>query len=147
MEICKGSLLLYVSLCTWMLYMYFSLSGCYLLSHFTSNMVSRVSFLLSPPPLLSRSPPPPSAARRGRRRPAMAGEDHLSSFPPLSSPLAAVTAQPVCVAAPVWPSAVAPARVFGCACFPSLSATATHKLAPRSSRCAILGYSPDHKGY
>jgi hypothetical protein len=26
-------------------------------------------------------------------------------------------------------------RVFGCSCYPNLSATATHKLAPRSSLC------------
>jgi hypothetical protein len=38
-------------------------------------------------------------------------------------------------------------QVFGCACYPNTSATASHKLAPRSTRCAFLGYSPDHKGY
>jgi hypothetical protein len=38
-------------------------------------------------------------------------------------------------------------RVFGCACYPNLSAKATHKLAPRSTRCIFLGYSADHKGY
>jgi histone deacetylase 1/2 len=38
-------------------------------------------------------------------------------------------------------------RVFGCACYPNLSATATHKLAPRSSLCIFLGYSSNHKGY
>ena len=37
-------------------------------------------------------------------------------------------------------------RVFGCACYPNTSATASHKLAPRSTR-VFLGYSPDHKGY
>ena len=37
-------------------------------------------------------------------------------------------------------------RVFGCACYHNISATATHKLAPRSTR-VFLGYSPDHKGY
>lgn len=26
-------------------------------------------------------------------------------------------------------------RVFGCVCYPNLSATAPHKLAPRSTRC------------
>jgi hypothetical protein len=38
-------------------------------------------------------------------------------------------------------------RVFGCACYPNMSATAPHKLAPRSTRCVFLGYSSDHKGY
>ncbi|WVZ96618.1 hypothetical protein U9M48_042233 [Paspalum notatum var. saurae] len=38
-------------------------------------------------------------------------------------------------------------RVFGCAGYPNTSATAPHKLAPRSTRCVFLGYSPDHKGY
>jgi hypothetical protein len=38
-------------------------------------------------------------------------------------------------------------RVFGCACYPNTSATAPHKLSPRSTRCLFLGYSPDHKGY
>jgi hypothetical protein len=37
-------------------------------------------------------------------------------------------------------------RVFGCACYPNTSATAPHKLSPRSTRCLFLGYSPDHKG-
>jgi hypothetical protein len=38
-------------------------------------------------------------------------------------------------------------RVFGCACYPNTSATDTHKLSPRSTRCLFLGYSPGHKGY
>jgi hypothetical protein len=38
-------------------------------------------------------------------------------------------------------------RVFGCACYPNTSATAPHKLSPRSTRCLFLGYSSDHKGY
>jgi hypothetical protein len=38
-------------------------------------------------------------------------------------------------------------RVFGCACYPNTSATAPHKLSPRSTRCLFLGYSLDHKGY
>jgi hypothetical protein len=38
-------------------------------------------------------------------------------------------------------------RVFGCACYPNLSAQAPHKLAPQSTRCAFLGYSADHKDY
>ena len=38
-------------------------------------------------------------------------------------------------------------RVFGCTCYPNLTATASHKLAPRSTLCAFLGLSSDHKGY
>jgi hypothetical protein len=38
-------------------------------------------------------------------------------------------------------------RVFWCACYPNTAATAPHKLAPRSTLCVFLGYSPDHKGY
>jgi hypothetical protein len=38
-------------------------------------------------------------------------------------------------------------RVFGCGCYPNLSATAAHKLAPRSTLCVFLGYSTHHKGY
>ena len=38
-------------------------------------------------------------------------------------------------------------RVFGCKCYPNMSATAIHKLAPRSVLCVFLGYSAHHKGY
>jgi hypothetical protein len=38
-------------------------------------------------------------------------------------------------------------RVFGCTCYPNIAATAPHKLAPRSTRCVLLGYSSDHNGY
>jgi len=38
-------------------------------------------------------------------------------------------------------------RVFGCLCYPNLSATAINKLAPRSAMCVFLGYPSDHKGY
>jgi hypothetical protein len=38
-------------------------------------------------------------------------------------------------------------RIFGCTCYPNMTATASHKLSPRSTRCVFLGYSTDHKGY
>ena len=38
-------------------------------------------------------------------------------------------------------------RVFSCKCYPNMSATAPHKLAPRSVLCVFLGYSAHHKGY
>jgi hypothetical protein len=38
-------------------------------------------------------------------------------------------------------------QVFGCACYPDTSATAPHKLAPRSYQCVFLRYSSEHKGY
>jgi hypothetical protein len=38
-------------------------------------------------------------------------------------------------------------RVFGCTCYPNMTAIAPHKLSPRSTRCVFLGYSADHKGY
>jgi hypothetical protein len=38
-------------------------------------------------------------------------------------------------------------RVFGCLCYPNLSATAPHKLAPRSTSCVFLGYPHSQKGY
>jgi hypothetical protein len=37
--------------------------------------------------------------------------------------------------------------VFGCVCYPNMFATTPHKLAPRSTWCVFIGYSPDHKGY
>ena len=36
---------------------------------------------------------------------------------------------------------------FGCSCYPNLTSTTPHKLAPRSTLCTFLGYSLDHKGY
>ena len=38
-------------------------------------------------------------------------------------------------------------RVFGCLCYPNQSATAPHKLAPRSTACVFLGYPASHRGY
>jgi hypothetical protein len=37
--------------------------------------------------------------------------------------------------------------IFGCTCYPNMTATAPHKLSPRSTQCVFLGYSADHKGY
>jgi hypothetical protein len=37
--------------------------------------------------------------------------------------------------------------IFGCKCYPNISATVAHKLAPRSTTCVFLGYSSEHKGY
>jgi transposase InsO family protein len=38
-------------------------------------------------------------------------------------------------------------HVFGCLCYPNISATTAHKLSPRSVPCVFLGYSTSHKGY
>ena len=38
-------------------------------------------------------------------------------------------------------------RVFGSTCYPNLSATPRHELAPRSTKCVFLGYPSHHKGY
>jgi hypothetical protein len=38
-------------------------------------------------------------------------------------------------------------RVFGCACYPNMSATGPHNLAPLSACYVFLGYSDHHKGY
>lgn len=38
-------------------------------------------------------------------------------------------------------------RVFGCICYPNLSTTASHMIAPHSTMCVFLGYSAQHKGY
>jgi hypothetical protein len=38
-------------------------------------------------------------------------------------------------------------RVFGCLCYPDTSATATHKLSPRSVPYVFLRYPSSHKGY
>jgi hypothetical protein len=37
--------------------------------------------------------------------------------------------------------------VFGCTYYPNTTATVPHKLSPRSTRCVLLGYSANHKGY
>jgi hypothetical protein len=38
-------------------------------------------------------------------------------------------------------------RIFGCTCYPNMTATVPHKLFLRSTQCVFLGYSADHKGY
>ncbi|KAK1417324.1 hypothetical protein QVD17_26451 [Tagetes erecta] len=38
-------------------------------------------------------------------------------------------------------------RVFGCACYPNMSAIQPHKLSPRSIQCVFLGYPSDFRGY
>jgi hypothetical protein len=38
-------------------------------------------------------------------------------------------------------------HVFGCLCYPNISATTAHKLSPRSVPCVFLGYPTSHKGY
>ena len=38
-------------------------------------------------------------------------------------------------------------RAFRCTCYPNLTATTPHKLAPLSALCVFIGYSSDHKGY
>ncbi|KAL8153802.1 hypothetical protein V2J09_011562 [Rumex salicifolius] len=38
-------------------------------------------------------------------------------------------------------------RVFGCLCYPNVTATAPHKLTPRSRPCVFLGYALQHRGY
>jgi hypothetical protein len=38
-------------------------------------------------------------------------------------------------------------RMFDCASYPNTSATAPHKLSPRSTQCLFLGYFPDHNEY
>src|SRR5688572_15353571 len=38
-------------------------------------------------------------------------------------------------------------RIFCCTCYPNISTTAPHKLAPHSTLYIFLGYSAHHKGY
>jgi hypothetical protein len=38
-------------------------------------------------------------------------------------------------------------RVFGCLCYPNITATTTHKFSPRSVACVFIGYPNDHRGY
>ncbi|KAL8166403.1 hypothetical protein V2J09_007902 [Rumex salicifolius] len=38
-------------------------------------------------------------------------------------------------------------RVFGCLCYPNLTATTKHKLEPRTRPCVFLGYALQHRGY
>ncbi|KAL8128591.1 hypothetical protein V2J09_017746 [Rumex salicifolius] len=37
-------------------------------------------------------------------------------------------------------------RVFGCLCYPNLTATTAHKLEPRTRPCVFLGYALQHRG-
>ncbi|KAJ9552986.1 hypothetical protein OSB04_017031 [Centaurea solstitialis] len=37
--------------------------------------------------------------------------------------------------------------VFGCLCYPNMSSTRAHKLAPRSTPCVFLGYPANYRGY
>jgi hypothetical protein len=37
--------------------------------------------------------------------------------------------------------------IFGCLCFPNMTATLPHKLIMHFAPCAFLGYPTDHKGY
>lgn len=37
--------------------------------------------------------------------------------------------------------------MFGCSCYPNLTAYRNDKLGPKSSRCVFLGYSPLYRGY
>lgn len=38
-------------------------------------------------------------------------------------------------------------HISGCLCYPNVSATAPHKLAPRSIPCVFIGYPSSHKGF
>ena len=38
-------------------------------------------------------------------------------------------------------------QVFGCLCYPNMTATTRHKLAPGSTACVLLGYPSSQKGY
>ncbi|KAL8128532.1 hypothetical protein V2J09_017687 [Rumex salicifolius] len=38
-------------------------------------------------------------------------------------------------------------RIFGCLCFPNLTATTAHKLEPWTRPCVFLGYALQHRGY
>lgn len=38
-------------------------------------------------------------------------------------------------------------RIFGCCVYPYLRDYSSHKLSPRSTRCAFIGYNTQYKGY
>jgi hypothetical protein len=74
---------------------------------------------------------------------ALSTATHLINLRPCQSSGSMTPHQPLIGTAPD----VSHLRVFGCLCYPNQSATAPHKLSPRSTPCALHGYPADHRGY